>query len=118
MSLEDNNVCKSNLSTLYLLLPIVEHEHEKLSVDWTLIRRCLSSMIFKEAGSDVEDDICQVTGYLHLANGCTSFNATLGSLVYLPCKDTFFFISDILTEKNAHDSYNDSESHAEHYSGL
>nr|AIE15767.1 Dicer-like protein 4b [Salvia miltiorrhiza] len=118
VSLEDNSVCKSNLSTFYLLLPVVEHDHDRFSVDWTLISRCLSSLIFKHTSSDVEDDICQVTGYLHLANGCTSFNSTLNSLVYLPCKDTFFFVSDILTERNAHDSYNDSSSHVEHYSEL
>ncbi|XP_047941505.1 dicer-like protein 4 isoform X2 [Salvia hispanica] len=118
VSLEDNNVPESNLTTFYLLLPVVEHENERFSVDWTLISRCLSSLIFKHVGSDVKDNVCEVSGYLHLASGSTSFNATLSSLVYLPCKDTFFFVSDILTEKNAYDSYSDSENHVEHYSAL
>ncbi|XP_042002405.1 dicer-like protein 4 isoform X1 [Salvia splendens] len=118
VSLEDNNAPESDLTTFYLLLPVVEHEHDRFSVDWTLINRCLSSMIFKHMGSDVKDNVCEVSGYLHLASGSTSFNATLSSLVYLPCKDTFFFVSDILTERNAYDSYSDSENHVEHYSAL
>ncbi|KAH6779316.1 hypothetical protein C2S52_010553 [Perilla frutescens var. hirtella] len=118
LSLEDNNVLESNSSTFYLLLPVVEPEQDRFSVDWTLIRRCLSSPIFKHRSSDVEDNICQITGHLHLANGYTSLNDTLNSLVYLPCKNTFFFISDILAETDAYSSYNDSKSHVEHYSEL
>lgn len=118
VSLEDNNVCDSDSSTFYLLLPVVEHEHGGFAVDWTLISGCLSSLIFKHASSDLENNICQATGHLHLANGLTSLNAVSSSLVYLPCKGTFYFISDILTEKNAYDPYNVSQTHVEHYSEL
>lgn len=118
VSLEDSNACESNSLAFYLLLPVVEHGHDRISVDWTLIRRCLSSPIFKHPSSDVENDIFQDRDHLHLANGCKSLNDTLNSLVYLPCKDTFLFISDILREKNAHSLYDDSKGHVEHYSEL
>lgn len=118
VSIEDSNAYGSNSLAFYLLLPVVEHGHDRISVDWTLIRRCLSSPIFKHPSSDVENDIFQVRNHLHLANGCKSLNDTLNSLVYLPCKDTFLFISDILKEKNAHSLYDDSKSHVEHYSEL
>lgn len=118
LSLEDNDVHESSSSTFYLWLPVVEHECEKVSVDWTLIKRCLSSPIFKHPKSGTGDDISQLTDHLHLASGCSSSNDTLHGLVYLPCKDTFYFISDILSEKNAYSSFDDSKSHVEHYSEL
>ncbi|KAI3443972.1 hypothetical protein Pfo_000637 [Paulownia fortunei] len=115
VSLEDNDVLESSSSTFYLLLPVIEHECDKFSADWTLIKRCLSSPIFRHPRVGMGDEISQLNNHLHLANGCSSLHDTLNSLVYVPCRDTFFFISDILPEKNGYSSYNDSKSHAEHH---
>ncbi|KAL3623963.1 endoribonuclease Dicer [Castilleja foliolosa] len=113
--LENNDVYESSSSTFYLLLPVILHEHGKISVDWTLIRRCLSSPIFEHPGVGLSDETSQLTNHLHLANGCKSVHDVVHSLVYVPCKNTFFFISGIFPGKSGHSLYDDSKSHVEHY---
>ncbi|KAK6136536.1 hypothetical protein DH2020_029732 [Rehmannia glutinosa] len=115
VSLEDSDVLGSSSSTFYLLLPVIAHERDKISVDWTLINRCLSSPIFRHPRISTSDEISQLNNHLHLANGCSSVHDILNSLVYVGCKDTFYFISEILPEKNGYSSYNDSRNHVEHY---
>ncbi|KAK4391355.1 Dicer-like protein 4 [Sesamum angolense] len=95
-----------------------EHEDDKISVDWTLVNRCLSSPIFRHPGIGGADETSQVKNYLHLANGQKSVHDVVNSLVYVPCKYTFFFISDILPEKSGYSLYNDSKSHVEHYTEI
>ncbi|KAL2502529.1 Dicer-like protein 4 [Forsythia ovata] len=113
--LENHDVYKPSSSTFYLMLPIIQHEYNKISVDWTTVKRCLSSPIFKHPGNSAGDEISQLNDYLHLANGCKSKNDVVNSLVYVPCKDTFFFIADIISEKDGRSSYNESKNHMEHY---
>ncbi|KAI3446800.1 hypothetical protein Pfo_003465 [Paulownia fortunei] len=113
--LENNDVYESSSSTFYLLLPVIQHEHNKISVDWTLVKRCLSSPIFRHPGIGVGDETSQLNNLLHLANGRKSVHDVVNSLVYVPCKDTFFFISDISQEKSGYSFYDDSKSHVEHY---
>ncbi|GFP97060.1 dicer-like protein 4 [Phtheirospermum japonicum] len=113
--LENNDVHESSSSTFYLLLPVILHEHGKISVDWTLIRRCLSSPIFKNPGVGLGDETSQLNNHLHLASGRKSVHDVVHSLVYVPCKNTFFFISGIFQGKSGHSLYDDSKSHVEHY---
>ncbi|KAL3824589.1 hypothetical protein ACJIZ3_020618 [Penstemon smallii] len=115
VSLEDNDVSEPSSPTFYLLLPVIQHDYAKISVDWTLVRRCLSSPIFRHPGISTGDDISQPKNSLHLANGCKSVHDIVNSLVYVPCKNTFFFISDIFPEKNGYSSYDELKSHVEHY---
>ncbi|XP_020549658.1 dicer-like protein 4 isoform X2 [Sesamum indicum] len=118
VSLENNDVYELSSSTCYLLLPVIQHEDDKISVDWTLVNRCLSSPIFRHPGIGGGDETSQVKNYLHLANGQKSVHDVVNSLVYVPCKDIFFFISDILPEKSGYSLYNDSKSHVEHYTEM
>ncbi|XP_012844161.1 PREDICTED: dicer-like protein 4 isoform X2 [Erythranthe guttata] len=115
VSLENNDVYEPSSSTFYLLLPVIQLQHEKISVDWTLINRCLSSPIFRHPSIRLGNETYQMNNHVHLANGCKSVDDVVDSLVYVPCKDIFFFISDILPGKNGHSLYDDSESHVEHY---
>ncbi|PIN16599.1 Ribonuclease [Handroanthus impetiginosus] len=118
VSLQDNDVYESSSSTFYLLLPVIQHDHDNISVDWSLIKRCLSSPIFRLPSIRLGDEPSKLNSHLHLANGCKSIHDVLDSLVYVPCKDTFFFISGIFHGKNGYSVYDDSKSHAEHYTEL
>lgn len=113
--LENDDVYESSSSTFYLLLPLITEEHDKISVDWTLVKRCLSSPIFKHPCIDVGDENSQLSDYLHLANCHLSVDDVVNSLVYVPCKDTFFFISEVFSEKNGHSLHNESKNHVKHY---
>lgn len=97
VSLEDTD---SNLSsTFYLLLPVIITEDNQISVDWNLITRCLSSPIF---GAPGDTTVGISNGQLHLSDEVRSYEDVINSLVYVPCKDTFFFISDVITKKNGY----------------
>lgn len=111
VSLEDrdSNLCSF---TFYLLLPVLITEDNQISVDWNLITRCLSSPIFRSP-EDTADGISN--GQLHLSDEVRSSEDVINSLVYVPCKDTFFFISDVITEKNGYNVMKDSKTHVEHY---
>ncbi|KAK4381566.1 Dicer-like protein 4 [Sesamum angolense] len=113
VSLENNDVYELSTSTFYLLLPVIHHEDDKISVDWTLVNRCLSSPIFRHPGIGGGEETSQAKNYLHLDNGQKSVHDIVNSLVYVSCKGTFFFISDILLEKSGYSLYNDSKSHVE-----
>ena len=86
-----------------------------MTVDWKLVKSCLSLPIFR-SGEDARDSvISHRNNHLELANGPHSINDIINSLVYAPCKDTFFFISDVVPEKNGNSLYKDSTNHKEHY---
>nr|WOD55120.1 DICER-like protein 4 [Abelmoschus esculentus] len=72
----------SSSSTFYLLLPVILSNCEnKVTVDWGIVQRCLSSPLFKtpveaaKSGS-FSSDVC-----LQLANGCRSIRDVENSLV-------------------------------------
>lgn len=116
VSLASNGFSDSSSSTFYLLLPVIRHENENtMAVDWKLVKRCLSSPIFRSRGEAKVNAIPCLNYHLELANGPHSINDVKNSLVYAPCKDTFFFISNVVPEKNAYDSFKDSTNHVEHY---
>ncbi|VFQ61325.1 unnamed protein product [Cuscuta campestris] len=102
-------------STFFLLLPLNLHEDNTTFVDWKLVRRCLSSPIFKNIENAYDDKISQLHNHLQLANGPKSFDDILNSLVYMPCKDKFFFVSDIVLNKDGYSLYKDSKNHVAHY---
>ncbi|KAK4369861.1 hypothetical protein RND71_009336 [Anisodus tanguticus] len=107
-------------SKFYLLLPVNLFGHNKISVDWELVRRCLSSPIFGTSVCAGNNEITKFDKRLQLANGSKSVHDVANSLVYVPCKDTFFFISDVVKDKNAYSMYKDSKNqdsknHVEHY---
>ncbi|CAI9783088.1 unnamed protein product [Fraxinus pennsylvanica] len=113
--LENHDIYQPSSSTFYLMLPIIQHEYNKISVDWSTVKRCLSSPIFRYPGNSGKDEICQLNDYLHLANGQKSKNDVMNSLVYVPRSNKFFFISDIVPKKDGYSSYNESKNHMEHY---
>ncbi|KAL8497779.1 hypothetical protein ACS0TY_021203 [Phlomoides rotata] len=115
VSLESDDAYDSNSSTFYLLLPLVPEKHDRISVDWTVVKRCLSSPIFKQPRINVDHETSQLGNYLHLANGHLSVDDVVGSLVYVPCKAIFFFICSVFPEKNAHSLHDDSKSHVQQY---
>ncbi|KAA8522907.1 hypothetical protein F0562_009330 [Nyssa sinensis] len=117
VSLEKNDLTKSGSPTFYLLLPVILHECENTVsvVDWKLVRRCLSSPVFRTPEYAGDNIIPHLDNHLQLANGPRSIDNVVNSLVYAPCKDTFFFISDVLPEKNGHSLVEDSTNHIEHY---
>lgn len=115
VSLGENDFSKSGSSTFYLMLPVITHEYvNKMTVDWKLVRRCLSSPIF----CSPEDTVCNGThntNNLILANGTKSVAEVVNSFVYAPCKNIFFFVTDIVPEKNGYSEFKESISYVEHY---
>ncbi|KMT03583.1 hypothetical protein BVRB_8g192580 [Beta vulgaris subsp. vulgaris] len=115
--LKNNKVSESNSSIFYLVLPVIPQECGKsISVDWMVIRRCLSSPIFAPHGHLVGTRIT-LDSCLQLADGPASVNDILNSLIYVSYKKSFFFVSQILPDKNGFSLHNSSRSHIEHLSG-
>lgn len=87
--------------TCYLLLPVIFHVSERrVTVDWEIIRRCLSSPVFKNPANAVDKGILPSNDCLQLANGCSSIRDVENSLVYTPHQKKFYFITNIVPEKN------------------
>lgn len=100
--------------TSYLLLPILLNNNN-VSVDWKLVEKCLSSSIFGAPKCAGHDGSSQYKRQLQLANGIKSAEEVVNSLVYVPCKDTFFFVSDIVFYKNGYSLIKDSKNYLDHY---
>ncbi|KAE8724485.1 Dicer-like protein 4 [Hibiscus syriacus] len=107
--LGNNDFLSSSSSTFYLLLPVILSNCEnKVTVDWGSVQRCLSSPLFKtpvEAAKNenFSSDVC-----LQLVNGCRSIRDIENSLVYATHKVAFYFITNIVSEKNGYSPYRDS----------
>ncbi|KAK9706277.1 hypothetical protein RND81_07G114300 [Saponaria officinalis] len=109
-------VRESNSSKFYILLPVIWQEFgKKSSVDWMTIRKCLSSPIFTSPAPLVSSRIPS-EGHLHLADGPASVNVILNSLVYVGHKKSFFFVSEVRTDRNGYSLHNSSTTHVEHLS--
>ncbi|XP_057537099.1 dicer-like protein 4 isoform X3 [Amaranthus tricolor] len=114
--LKTNKVRAFDSSIYYLLLPIVPQEHDSsIYVDWMVIKRCLSSPIFTSVGRLVDTQIA-LDSHLQLADGPISTNDILNSLIYVAHKNSFFFVSRILPDKNGYNLYNNSASHIDYLS--
>ncbi|XP_042476647.1 endoribonuclease Dicer homolog 4-like isoform X2 [Macadamia integrifolia] len=105
----------SRSSTFYLLLPVKEHVHENaMTVDWEIVRRCLSSPIFKFPTGAFENSALPVNQTLKLASGPTKITDILNCLVFVPHKKSFFFIDGILSE-NGYSPFKDYSSYEEYF---
>ncbi|XP_050216578.1 dicer-like protein 4 isoform X2 [Mercurialis annua] len=86
-------------SSFYLLLPFLLCGHrDRVTVDWETIERCLSSPVF----SGLEKECPSSDDHLQLANGCKSISDIKNSLVYIPHKKQFYFITKVVQEKNGY----------------
>lgn len=108
-----DDYCESSSSTFYLLLPVIFHKN---SVDWKIIRRCLSSPVFGTPGGSVDRKSLPSHGPLQLHNGRSSESDVENSLVYATHKKWFYFVTNIVFEKNGYSPYKDSDSlsHVDH----
>lgn len=104
---------KSSSSTFYLLLPVILNEYANIiTVDWQIIRRCLSSPMFKNPADKI-DTLPPLNDHLQLADGVYRKTDVVNSLVYAPHKKAFFFVSCISAGTDGYTPYKDS-SHVEH----
>ncbi|XP_010932228.2 endoribonuclease Dicer homolog 4 isoform X2 [Elaeis guineensis] len=105
-------------SIFYLLLPVKQQRYgENLTVDWTTIRRCLSSPVFGPITNLCEKDPHPMNDTLELLNGPINKCDVLNSLVFTPHNNLFFFVDGILHETNASSQYRGTRamSYAEYY---
>ncbi|KAI3524344.1 hypothetical protein L1887_02997 [Cichorium endivia] len=110
----------NSVSTFYLMLPVtVDKRQGSMTVDWKLITKCLSSPIFKSPQDDITFDqtFCS-DDCLYLANGPTKIDDIINSLAYVPCKDTFFFVSDVLRDKDAFNLFKEDTNYVDHYAEV
>lgn len=98
---------RSSSSTFYLLLPVNLDKEDKIAgIDWSTIRKCLSSPIFRAPGDSTHRKIH--SSDIRLASGYRSISDVENSLVYVPHKSTFYFITGVVRERNAYSPYEDS----------
>ncbi|GAA0157583.1 hypothetical protein LIER_14823 [Lithospermum erythrorhizon] len=101
--------------TFYLFLPVLL-DNDKVSVNWKLIERCLSSPVFQSQKGTGDRGTILLGDSVQLANGRRNINDVVDSLIYVPCKGIFFFVSDVVTERNSYSSFKgEKKTHAEHY---
>ncbi|KAK1395923.1 hypothetical protein POM88_005786 [Heracleum sosnowskyi] len=79
--------------------------------------RCLSSPIFRMQGVAEANGLPQPSKQLHLSNGPNSVHDVVNSLIYVPCFELFYFVSDVVLEKNAYSEYKASRSHVQNFYG-
>ncbi|XP_050272142.1 dicer-like protein 4 isoform X2 [Quercus robur] len=116
VSLGKSNTCESSSLTFYLLLPVILHDSDnKITVDWKIIRRCLSSPVFRTPEDAMEKENFPLGDHLILANGYRSISEVTDSLVHAPSyKQGFFFITNIVDGKNGYSPHSETSSYAEH----
>lgn len=108
---------ESRLATFYLLLPVIFHrDANTVSVDWTVISRCLSSPIFGISARGIDSQYIR-NKCLQLDNGCWSVRDVQNSLVYTKHNNLFYFVTNILPGMNGHSPCRGqkSSSHVEYF---
>ncbi|KAJ1385905.1 Ribonuclease III domain [Sesbania bispinosa] len=99
----------TSTSTFYLLLPVILQEYDNImKVDWKTVKRCLCSPIFRHPADTVDKKVFPLDIHLQLANGYRSVRDVENSLVYAPHKKLFYFVTNVIYEKNGFSSYKDS----------
>ncbi|KAL6221580.1 hypothetical protein ACLB2K_004976 [Fragaria x ananassa] len=93
----------SSSSTFYLLLPVTLGENDKISIDWRIIKKCLSSPVFRGPGHAMDSKI--TSSGIRLASGYTSISEVEDSIVYVSYKKSFYFITNVSGERNAYSLY-------------
>ncbi|RCV34474.1 hypothetical protein SETIT_7G162200v2 [Setaria italica] len=94
-------------STFYLLLPIKQKFYgDKFIIDWPAVKRCLSSPVFQDPTSLSLHDSYLPNESLKLLDGTYSKADVIGSLVFTPHNNLFFFVDDILDEINGKSEFN------------
>lgn len=97
-------------STFYLLLPVILKEYnDVMKVDWKTVKRCLCSPIFRHPDDTSDKKVTPFDNHLHLANGYRSVRDVENSLVYTPHTNNFFFVTNVIYEKNGFSPYKDSD---------
>ncbi|XP_006653591.1 endoribonuclease Dicer homolog 4 [Oryza brachyantha] len=110
-----NDVTLEINSTFYLLLPIKQKCYgDKFMIDWPAVERCLSSPIFKAPKDVSVHDSYSPNKSLRLLDGICSKTDVVGSVVFSPHNNIFFFVDAILDEINARSEYKDA-TYAEHF---
>ncbi|OEL23902.1 Endoribonuclease Dicer-like protein 4, partial [Dichanthelium oligosanthes] len=94
-------------STFYLLLPIKQKFYgDKFMIDWPAVKRCLSSPVFQDPMGLSLHDSYLPNESLKLLDGTYSKADVIGSLVFTPHNDLFFFVDAILDEINGRSEFN------------
>ncbi|XP_012071444.1 dicer-like protein 4 isoform X2 [Jatropha curcas] len=112
VSLGKNSSSESS-PAFYLLLPIIlSGRGNRVTIDWEIVRKCLSSPVFM----GVEEESLPSNVHLQLANGCKRMSDIENSLVYVPHKKQFYFITNIVHGKNGLSSHKGSsaQNHMDH----
>ncbi|KAF7839620.1 dicer-like protein 4 isoform X3 [Senna tora] len=106
-----NDIFQASASTFFLLLPVVlQNNKNTMTVDWNTVKRCLSSPIFRHPEDIVNHKPFPMHSNLQLADGYRSVRDLENSLVYAPHKKLFYFVTNIVHEKNGLSPYEDSGS--------
>lgn len=109
----------SPMSTFYLLLPVIVDKYRgSMTVDWKLITKCLSSPIFRIPEDNTCDQTSHMNNWLYLSNGPTKINDIMNSLVYVPCKDTFYFVSGLLPDQDAFSLFKEETNYVDHFAQI
>ncbi|XP_058067534.1 endoribonuclease Dicer homolog 4-like isoform X3 [Magnolia sinica] len=104
-----------SLSTFYLLLPVRKHEHDdKMTLDWEIVKGCLSSPVFRYPTDVTDRSAFPVRNSLEFISGPVSVADIPNSLVLTPHNELMFFVVDILHGVNANSQFKDA-TYLEHY---
>lgn len=116
VALGKNAASSQHSSTFYLLLPVKQNKCDStMNINWEIVRRCLSSPIFKHPIASCERDPHPISNSLELRNCRFSESDVLNSLVFTPHNKFFYFVDGILHETNAHCQHKPGTSYLEHY---
>ncbi|KAI4379355.1 hypothetical protein MLD38_005667 [Melastoma candidum] len=109
VALGENKNFPAGVSLFYLLLPVLCYSDKNNFVDWKTIRRCLSSPVF----GNPTDGLKRVDTYSEstvvLENGTLNISDVENSLVYVPHKKEFYFVTSINWDKNGHSLYKEAD---------
>uniref|UniRef100_A0A0E0KSN5 Dicer-like protein 4 n=1 Tax=Oryza punctata TaxID=4537 RepID=A0A0E0KSN5_ORYPU len=112
-----NDVRLEMNSTFYLLLPIKQKCYgDRFMIDWPAVERCLSSPIFKAPIDVSVHGSYSPNESLRLLDGIFSKTDVVGSVVFSPHNNIFFFVDGILDEINARSECSGA-TYVEHFKG-